>query len=66
MNTVRAIALEIAVCSVMIALFLVVLYILGTFAGCGGSAADEPDDDKKTIDPVLCLPSDAGQHGCAK
>ena len=66
MNTVRAIALEIAVCSVKIALFLVVLYILGTFAGCGGSAADEPDDDKKTIDPVLCLPSDAGTRGCAK
>lgn len=56
---IRAIATEIAA-------FLIVLYILGTFAGCGGSVADEPDDPKMTIEPVLCLPSDAGSHGCAK
>lgn len=63
---IRAIATEIAVCSVKIAAFLIVLYVFGTFAGCGGSVADEPDDPKMTIEPVLCLPSDAGSHGCAK
>lgn len=64
MNTFREIVAEIAVCCAKIAAFLVVLYVLGSFAGCGGSTQDEPDDDKKTIDPVLCLPSDAGKNGC--
>lgn len=64
MNTLRNIVAEIFVTSCKIAAFLIVVYMLGTFAGCGGSVAGEQDDDKKTIDPVLCLPSDAGKNGC--
>jgi hypothetical protein len=62
----RDVLAEIIVASIKIAAAIVVLYVLGTLAGCGGSVEGEQDDDKSTIDPVLCLPSDAGARGCAK
>lgn len=64
----RDVLAEIIVTSIKIAAALVVLYVLGTLAGCGGSVEGEPEDDATsqqqpdmTSLPVQCVP-----QGCAK
>lgn len=61
----RDVLAEIIVTSIKIAAALVVLYVLGTLAGCGGSVEGEPEDDTQqptmTVQPVQCA-----TQGCAR
>lgn len=63
----RDVLAEIIVTSLKIAAALVVLYILGTMAGCGGSVEGEPqDDDDAQQTSMTTLPVQCAPQGCAK
>lgn len=61
----RGVIAEVFVTMCKIAAALVVLYVLGTLAGCGGSVEGEPEEDNQqptmTVQPVQCA-----AQGCAK